>query len=373
MKQIPSPRPFLLELPDPRKSSRVRYSWESLWKIALMAMSAGLENILAVAEWLEVQAEEICRSSGLAQLPAQATLYRFFAGLDAVALEAAFSRWVVAWGIDLPRLHLSFDGKYLKGSARKRSAQEALLLCSAYVQQLGTVLFQQQAQGNNELAAAHELLPHLSALERPWVFVGDALYCGIELVQAITQQGGDYLLAVKNNQRHYRTLIEATFQQAKGRCESYIQQQWRSGELWRWQLACTPAPAALVQAFSQARTLLKLERQVQCPHAPALRHEVHYALTSLVLPAQEYLELWRGHWGIENRLHHKRDTVFKEDACRSRQAAQPLAVLRNVVLGILHQLGCKALQAVRRFRLKPHLIPDFLGFNSGVCAFCTAS
>ena len=41
-----------------------------------------------------------------------------------------------------------------------------------------------------------------------------------------------------------------------------------------------------------------------------------YAITSLPVEradAARLLSIWRGHWGIENRLHWVRDVVFGED------------------------------------------------------------
>jgi predicted transposase YbfD/YdcC len=51
----------------------------------------------------------------------------------------------------------------------------------------------------------------------------------------------------------------------------------------------------------------------------------------------QLMEAIRGHWdAIENGAHHRRDASFREDACRvcKRGAAQVLAALRNVALGV---------------------------------------
>ena len=68
--------------------------------------------------------------------------------------------------------------------------------------------------------------------------------------------------------------------------------------------------------------------------------EVVYAITSLSeqkANAERMLELTRGHWGIENGLHHVRDVTLKEDASRVRMgnAPQVMAALRNVVVYVL--------------------------------------
>ena len=87
--------------------------------------------------------------------------------------------------------------------------------------------------------------------------------------------------------------------------------------------------------------------------------ETAYAITSLS-PAQagprELLRLWRGHWGIENRLHYVRDVTMKEDASQVRSGAAPqvMAALRNTVLGLLRQVGTSNIAAaLRHYSYKP--------------------
>jgi predicted transposase YbfD/YdcC len=68
--------------------------------------------------------------------------------------------------------------------------------------------------------------------------------------------------------------------------------------------------------------------------------EVVYGITSLSeqkANAERLLELTRGHWGIENGLHHVRDVTLKEDASRVRAGSAPqvMAALRNVVVYVL--------------------------------------
>lgn len=69
-------------------------------------------------------------------------------------------------------------------------------------------------------------------------------------------------------------------------------------------------------------------------------HEVEYAVTSLAAgraDASRLINLWRGHWGIENRLHWLRDTAWQEDRCRIRVGAAPqnLAAFRNAAINLL--------------------------------------
>jgi predicted transposase YbfD/YdcC len=72
--------------------------------------------------------------------------------------------------------------------------------------------------------------------------------------------------------------------------------------------------------------------------------ETNYAITSLSpakADAQKLQEIWRGHWGIENRSHYVRDVTMKEDASQVRTGSAPevMAALRNVVIGLVRRAG----------------------------------
>jgi hypothetical protein len=59
----------------------------------------------------------------------------------------------------------------------------------------------------------------------------------------------------------------------------------------------------------------------------------------------------RGHWTIENRSHHVRDTTFGEDASQIRKGAGPevMAAFRNAAIGFLRATGADNIaSAVRR-------------------------
>src|SRR5262249_30219570 len=88
-------------------------------------------------------------------------------------------------------------------------------------------------------------------------------------------------------------------------------------------------------------------------------HEVGYLITSL--PASQaspsrLLSLARRHWEIENKLHFTRDVIFHEDRCRLAlgHAAHAMALLNNLVLGLLRVRGFPSIPAARRrFNARP--------------------
>jgi hypothetical protein len=81
--------------------------------------------------------------------------------------------------------------------------------------------------------------------------------------------------------------------------------------------------------------------------------EMSYGVTSLTreeADAERLLQLSRGHWGIENKLHYRRDDSLHEDRCRLKgQGAQAMAVLNNLVLGLLRNKGFATVPDARRY------------------------
>jgi len=81
--------------------------------------------------------------------------------------------------------------------------------------------------------------------------------------------------------------------------------------------------------------------------------EVVYGITSLgpqKADAGRLLELTRGHWGIENGLHYRRDVTLGEDPSRVRSGVAPqvMAALRNSVIHVLSEVVAPSLAAAVR-------------------------
>jgi predicted transposase YbfD/YdcC len=174
------------------------------------------------------------------------------------------------------------------------------------------------------------------------VVTGDALYCQRKLCRQIQQQGGHYLFTVKEKQPRLHADIALLFEwPAPGETFAEAEQRDQHGD--RREVRHLWASTALdgYLDWPGVRQVCKIERTVRCKGQ--VRREIRYGITSLgprVGPTR-LLRLWRGHWGIENRLHYVRDVTFGEDASPVRTGAAPqvLAILRNLVLALLRNAG----------------------------------
>lgn len=67
----------------------------------------------------------------------------------------------------------------------------------------------------------------------------------------------------------------------------------------------------------------------------------------------------RGHWSIENCLHHVRDVTWDEDRSQVRTASAPrtMAALRNLAIGALRHAGETNIAKGLRWSSRDHIRP----------------
>lgn len=119
--------------------------------------------------------------------------------------------------------------------------------------------------------------------------------------------------------------------------------------------------------FPCHQQVMRIERITEILKSGKQRHEVVYGITSLspeqASPAR-LLELNRGHWSIENSLHHVRDTTFDEDRSqiRTKTAPQVMATLKNLAISLLRLNSFKNIaSALRHFAAQQHLSLALIG------------
>ena len=106
--------------------------------------------------------------------------------------------------------------------------------------------------------------------------------------------------------------------------------------------------------FPHAAVVFQVERRVRNLDGSNPRGEIVYGLTNKPgtsdADAAKLLDLVRGHWTIENRLHWVRDVTYDEDRSQVRKGNGPrvMASLRNLAISILRLAGARYIaKAVR--------------------------
>ena len=147
-------------------------------------------------------------------IPSHDTFRRVFMLVEAERFEACFVAWTRAVFTPTenssPR-QIAVDGKVMRRSFDRRKGNSPLHVVSAFATQSGLTLAQRViAEKSGE---AEALLPLLEGLDLTGALISlDALYAQKSLVAKVVEQGADYLIALKkNNKNDHARVVERGF------------------------------------------------------------------------------------------------------------------------------------------------------------------
>lgn len=352
------------QLRDPRRRHRRLHLLQDIIVMALCAVIAGAQD------WQEIETFGRKRRAWLKRflqlpngIPSHDTFERVFDRLKPQAFQNCFQEWVQALRETLQIKHVAIDGKTLRGSGSAKLGPLHLVSAWATAQRLSLGQVAVDAK-SNEITAIPVLLDLLD-INGALVTI-DAMGCQKAIAQKIVDQGGDYILTVKDNQEHLRADIQQSFANA---CENdfagleHDTYETRERGHGRQEYRCYTvlhhtAGLRHVDAWVGLTTIgmCYSERTSQGVSSD----EVRYFIGSKKTSAKVYGKALRNHWGIENSLHWQLDVAFDEDRNRvsKRNAAENLALLRRLTLSLLQAHPAKLSIAKKRFAAA--LDPDFL-------------
>ena len=196
----------------------------------------------------------------------------------------------------------------------------------------------------NTAAAIPELLKSLEI--KGCLVTIDAMGCQKGIAEQIVHQKGDYLLALKGNQKKLYEEVQSFFATASkhdfknidsdfhqtldsghGRVETrraYAidfekhKESLPSGCAWK-----KLTSIVMIETHREGRDFKTQDRR--------------FYLSSCAGDAKVLLKAARKHWGIENSLHWTLDVTFREDESRIRKEASPenYAIFRHIAINIL--------------------------------------
>ena len=321
-------------LPDPRADNSQHDLVEILF-VALLATLCGAKTCSDMEEFGLAKEPLLRTILTLAHgIPSHDTFSRVFRMLDPTAFECAFRRFMTAFAaaakIKKTKGVVALDGKALRRAYERGQSHMPRVMVTAWGAQTRLTLASMMAPDNNEAGAALKLIALLAL--RGCVVTADALHCHRAMAKAITERGGDYVLAVKDNQPALARAAMAAVAAAGKRVKSATTKDKAHGRAETRTAIVVPAgPLAQTHDFPGLAAVARLESR-RGEDAPVVRH---FLLSKLFDPGQ-LLDIVRTHWSIENSLHWPLDVVLDEDLARSRKDNAPanLAVLRRLALNV---------------------------------------
>lgn len=343
---------LLAELPDPRKPRGRVHPIDGLVAVAVAATLCGARGFTAIGQWAALAGEDRIARLGLPRGAAdESTFRKVFAKLNADLLDQILGAWAqTRASLVAGRRVYAIDGKTVRGARRRgkqkpspkrrraiaQAATTAPHLVAALIPSSGLVAGQVAVdEKSNEIPAGRDLLKHLDLAGA--VVTMDAVHTQHETAQAITEAGGDYVLTVKGNQPSLLAkLKDLPWSQITGHRRTEI----GHGKTVTRSIKVASLPAWI--EFPGAAQIAQLRRTVTIDGRRSA--EVVYLITSAdhrAAPPAVLASWVQSHWGIENRIHHVRDTTYDEDRSQVRTGNAPrvLASLRNLAIGLIRLTG----------------------------------
>lgn len=142
-------------------------------------------------------------------MPSHDTINRVISRLNPEEFSKCIVEWTKAISKQLKGV-IAIDGKTLRRSFQNASKKNPLHVVSAWSSENGIVLGQVQTEAkSNEITAIPELLKLLD-IEGSIVTI-DAMGCQTGIAQKILYGGGDYVFALKSNQKNSLDSVKHLF------------------------------------------------------------------------------------------------------------------------------------------------------------------
>lgn len=241
---------------------------------------------------------------------------------------------------------LSMDGKITKGSSRNKENTEeikALNTMSIYSHDYGVSLVQDYIKDkSNEIPMGPELIKKLDLTN--CILTADALNTQKETVTAIKEAKGDYVLALKKNQKSFYEDVkdylddEDILKELRSECYSEDIEKSHSKIITRkYYMTSKISWLNNKDKWDKLESIGVEKKIIESIQTGEITEENRYFIISFKDDIHSFADAVRKHWGVENNLHAPLDIVFKEDANKTleKNGAKNLGILKRICLSIL--------------------------------------
>lgn len=340
-------------LQDNRREITKFYELNDILLMAVISVLCGADS------WNDIEGYCVAKEEWLTELldlkngiPSHDTFNRVISGIDHKEFEKCFAKWTASlMEKSGHREIINLDGKTVRG-AKTKGGKSLIHTVNAWACRSNIALGQVKTeQKSNEIVAIPEILD-LLFVEKSIITI-DAMGCQKDIAEKIIDKQADYVLAVRDNQPTLHEQVKDEFLFAK-QLEVYESMDMGHGRIETRKCSVIHDFQFIepTNGWKNLASVIKIEstREFKNSDKPTEKSQRFY-IASFITDAENFNQIIRSHWSIENKLHWTLDMVFDEDRDRKRTAngSQNFSLLNKIALNLLKnektvRLGLKGKQ-----------------------------
>jgi predicted transposase YbfD/YdcC len=342
---------------DPRRERGKQHDLAFVLAVCVVATLSGAKGYSEIARKAKDMSQCLLAKLGAEwdwfrlkyKCPSKGTIRMVLSGIDAGEMDEVTGAWLYQQAAKDSdgEWEIAVDGKVMRGAWT--SENDTVTLFSAMIRERGITIAQVRVPDDtNEITQADALLDAMPIQENdPAIFTIDAAHTQVETAKAIRKRPKwHYLMNVKGNQPGLQRSVFSKVAPLTLEKPHDIMEDRSRGRLKRW--SCWAADADGIE-FPDASQAAIIIREVFEVSGAKVSKEIALILTSQKeekMTATDINYHERSHWGIENKSHYVRDTVFREDHDQTWASEGPhaLAIIRNLATSLIRLKGINAIK-----------------------------
>ena len=325
---------------DERDAYTIKHKLIDILKLVMISVLCGMDELDKMIDYGNSKKEFLEKEFEIKSIPSKSTLTRIFVMIDPKWLGLSIVG-IVQSLIKEKHTQIMIDGKAIKSTDAIKSIEKMMNIVTAYTN-TGISLLQKTVDNKtNEIPAVKELIDMLDV--KGMIITADAMHCQKETAEKIVNNGGDYVLQLKANQRSFYEDVYAMFDdkymdETDKNCEYeiYKTEEKSHGRIERRTCYVLNEIAFFTDYLANWKGLKKIfavVREVEKDNK--VTKEISCYLSSKNTTAENLLSYTRKHWEIES-MHHILDVTYDEDRCKllSQRAQENLNIFRKMGISI---------------------------------------
>lgn len=325
---------------DERDQYTIKHKLVDILKLVMISVLCGMDELDKMIDYGNSKKEFLEKEFEIKSIPSKSTLTRIFMMIDPKWLGLSIVG-IVQSLIKEKVTQIMIDGKAIKSTDAIKTIEKMMNIVTAYTN-TGISLLQKTVEDKtNEIPAVKELIQMLDV--KGIVITADAMHCQKETAETIVNNGGDYVLQLKANQKNFYEDVYAMFDdkymdKTDKNCEYeiYKTQEKSHGRIETRTCYVLNEIAFFTDYLANWKGLKKIFAVVrEVEKENKITKEISCYLSSKNTTAEKLLSYTRKHWEIES-MHHILDVTYDEDRCKllSQRAQENLNIFRKMGISI---------------------------------------